>query len=216
MMDGISVAGRATGMTRRACVAALGRIAGLWGLNVAACGLPARQPVQSPAAAGSPATISLYSRTSEQEAFTKRVAQFQEQFPKITVEYSALPGDYPSVIRTQAAAGTLADVLYLQNLVFEGLASTGALQPIDALVKRDKVNLAQWYETGIKGFTLEGKLYGLPARGQIQHCYVYYNRDAFQRAGLKEPDERWTLDDLAAAADRLTNRNDERFGYELQ
>src|SRR5205809_857903 len=118
MVDGASAAPRATGTTRRACAAALSRIASLWGLTLAACGLPARQSTLSPAASGSPATISLYSRTNEQEAFTTRVAQFHEQFPKITVEYSALPGDYPSVIRTHAAAGTLADVLYLQNLVF--------------------------------------------------------------------------------------------------
>jgi multiple sugar transport system substrate-binding protein len=189
--------------------------ASLPGIVLAACARAAA-PAGAPSASDTPATISLYSRTSEQEAFTKRVAQFQDQFPKIKVDYSPLPGDYPSVIRTQAAAGTLADVLYLQNLVFEGLASTGGVQPIDALVKRDKVNLAQWFESGIKGFTMDGKLYGLPARGQIQHCYLYFNRDAFQRAGIADPNEKWALDDLAAAADRLTNRGEERFGYVLQ
>jgi multiple sugar transport system substrate-binding protein len=161
-------------------------------------------------------TVTFFSRTAEQEAFVTRVAQFQEQNPKIKLDYSALPGDYPQVIRTHAAAGTLADVLYLQNLVFEGLAAAGDLQPVDALVKRDKVNLGQWYETGIKGFTLDGKLFGLPARGQIQHCYLYYNQDAFRRAGIREPDDRWTLDDLVSAAERLTVRGEERYGYGTQ
>jgi ABC-type glycerol-3-phosphate transport system substrate-binding protein len=171
------------------------------------------QPGERDSASAAPVTVSFYSRTSEQEAFTRRVAEFEAQHPQIKIEYSALPGEYPAVIRTHAAAGTLADVLYLQNLVFEGLAVAGDLQAVDALVKRDKVDLGQWYETGIKGFTLEGKLYGLPARGQIQDCYLYYNRDAFQRAGVREPDDKWTLDDLVAAADKLTSRAEERYGY---
>ena len=97
-------------------------------------------------------------------------------------------------------------MLYLQNLVFEGLAVAGDLQPIDALIKRDKVDLKQWWEAGVKAFAFEGKQLGLPARGQIQHCWLYFNRDAFQRAGLREPAETWSLDDLVAAADRLTVR----------
>jgi len=55
-------------MTRRTCAAALGGMAGLWGLNLAACALPAGQSAPPGTAAGSPVTISVYSRTSEQEA----------------------------------------------------------------------------------------------------------------------------------------------------
>jgi ABC-type glycerol-3-phosphate transport system substrate-binding protein len=181
---------------------------------LAACGAPGQSSGGEGAAqSAAPVTVTFFSRTAEQEAFDKRVEQFHTQYPKIKLDYAALTGDYPQVIRTHAAAGTLADVLYLQNLVFEGLAATGGLRPIDDLVKRDKVNLAQWYESGIKGFTIDGKLFGLPARGQIQHCYMYYNKDAFARAGIREPDDRWTLDDLVSAADKLTVRGEERFGY---
>ena len=132
------------------------------------------------------------------------------------MDYTPLPGTYPDVIRTHAAAGTLADVLYLQNLVFEGLAVAAGLKALDDLVKRDKVNLGQWYESAVKGFVLDGKQFGLPARGQIQHCYLYYNKDAFTRAGLREPDDRWTLDDLVTAADRLTSRGEDRLGFGMQ
>lgn len=200
------------GSTRRLVVGRAG-IAGGAAVFLAACA--ARSGGDRAVEVGSvaPARVTVFSRTAEQEAFTVRAAQFQEQHPRITLDYSALPGDYPQVIRTHAAAGTLADVLYLQNLVFEGLAAAGDLQSIDTLVKRDRVNLGQWYESGVAGFRLDGKLFGLPARGQIQHCYLYYNRDAFGRAGVREPDDRWTLDDLAGAAEKLTVRGEERFGY---
>jgi multiple sugar transport system substrate-binding protein len=182
---------------------------------LAACG-PFGQGSAPPAAGGAPVTVTFLSRTAEQEAFTKRVAAFQEAFPRIRLDYQALPGSYPEVIRTNAAAGTLADVLYLQNLVFEGLAVAGNIQPIDRLVQRDKVNLKQWYDDGIAALRLDGKLYGLPARGQIQNCYLFYNRDAFQQAGVPEPADQWTLDDLITAADRLTVRDGSRFGYATQ
>jgi ABC-type glycerol-3-phosphate transport system substrate-binding protein len=157
--------------------------------------------------------VSFFSRTAEQEAFTTRAARFQERYPTIRLEYAALPGDYPQVMRTHAAAGTLADVVYLQNLLFEGLAVGGSLQPVDRLVARDRLDLKQWYDKGVEALRLDGKLYGLPARGQVGYCYLAYNRDAFAQAGVREPTESWTLDDLVAAAERLTVRDGSRYGY---
>jgi ABC-type glycerol-3-phosphate transport system substrate-binding protein len=182
------------------------------GATLGACGMSAAQDAP-PAKSAAPARVSLYSRTAEQEAFSERAAALKQQQPHIDLEYTPLPGDYPLVIRTHAAAGTLADVLYLQNLVFEGLAGAGNLQPIDALLKRDKVDLKQWWEAGVQAFAFDGKQVGLPARGQIQHCWLYFNREAFQRAGLREPSETWTLDDLVSAADKLTVRGTDQYGY---
>ena len=186
-------------------------------LALAACA-PAGQsgPAAGSAAPGASlaaATVTFYSRTAEQEGFTKRAAQFQEKFPKIKLEYSALTGDYPQTIRTHAAAGTLADVVYLQNLVFEGLAVGGSLQPVDKLVARDKLDLKQWYEKGVEALRLDGKLFGLPARGQVGYCYLAFNKDAFGRAGIAEPTDTWTLNDLITAAEKLTVRDGSRFGY---
>lgn len=170
---------------------------------------------EAPAAGASltPATVSLYSRTAEQEGFTKRAAQFQEKYSKVRLEYAALTGDYPQAIRTHAAAGTLADVVYMQNLVFEGLASGGSIQPIDKIVAREKLDLKQWYDKGVEALRLDGKLFGLPARGQVGYCYLAYNKDAFGQAGLREPTDNWTLDDLVSAAEKLTVRDGSRFGY---
>jgi ABC-type glycerol-3-phosphate transport system substrate-binding protein len=172
----------------------------------------------APPQAGSagPVTVTLYSRTSEEEAFTRRVAQFGEQHPQIKLEYSPLPGDYLEVMRTHAAAGTLADAVYLQNLLFEGLAAGGSLQPVDRLVQRDRLDLKQWYEGGVNALKLDGKLFGLPARGQIGYCFLFYNRDLLTQAGVREPTETSTLDDLVAAAERLTVRDGSRFGYNTQ
>jgi multiple sugar transport system substrate-binding protein len=148
------------------------------------------------------------------EAFSARAAAFHDAQPRVTIGVQALTGDYPTVIRTHAAAGTLADLAYLRNLLFEGLALGGQLRSISPLVTRDRVDLSQWYPNGIAAMRVDGALYGLPARGQIQDCYLFYNRTAFQQAGVAEPSDAWTLEELVAAADRLTTRDtDSRFGY---
>ena len=199
--------------TRRAVVSGAATVFGATGL--AACGIGPGGG-EGTKVEGAPATVTFYSRTSEEEAFTKRVAQFEQAHPKTKLQYSALPGDYLEVMRTHAAAGTLADAVYLQNLLFEGLAVGGALQAVDKLVQRDKLDLKQWYDGGINALKLEGKLFGLPARGQIGYCFLFYNKDAFAQVRMREPSDSWTLDDLVAAAEKLTVRDSSRYGYNTQ
>jgi ABC-type glycerol-3-phosphate transport system substrate-binding protein len=198
-------------VARRAAIGRGGALAA--GALLAACESPGRSATESAGSAAAPVGVTLLARTSETEAFTKRAAQLQERYPRIRLEHTELPGDYPTVIRANAAAGTLADAIYLQNRSIFGLAAAGTIQPLDALVRRDKVELKQWFDNGISALRIEGKLYGLPVRGQIQACYLYYNRDAFAAAGVREPNDQWTLDDLVNAADKLTVRDGSRFGY---
>jgi ABC-type glycerol-3-phosphate transport system substrate-binding protein len=158
-------------------------------------------------------SVTLYSRVDEEEAFTKRVADLRQKHPRIQLDYMPLAGNYYDVIRTHAAGGTLADVVYNQSLLFESLAVGGSLQPIDKLVQRDKVNLKQWYDQGIQALKMDGKLFGLPARGQLGRCFLFLNRDAFGRAGVREPTDTWTLDDLVSAAEKLTVRDGSKYGF---
>jgi len=191
-------------------------LAGALGGALAGCAPGGSGGSQTPAKSAGPATVTFYSRTSEEEAFTKRVAQFTEKHPNVKLDYSPLPGDYLEVIRTHAAAGTLADAVYMQNLLFEGLAAGGSIQAIDKLVQRDKLDLKQWYDGGVNALKLDGKLFGLPARGQIGYCFLFYNKDALQQVGVREPTDTSTLEDLVSAAEKLTVRDGSRYGYNTQ
>ncbi len=179
------------------------------------CTFPRAGPADGMPPAAGPVNLTLFIPSNDGgEAFTARSAAFHDAHPQVTIDLQLLAGDYPTVIRTHAAAGTLADLVYLRNLLFEGLALGGHLRLISPLVARDRVNLSQWYPNGIAALRLNGQLYGLPARGQIQDCYLFYNRTAFQQAGVAEPNDAWTLEDLVTAADRLTARDtDGRYGY---
>ena len=54
--------------------------------------------------------------------------------------------------------------------------------------------------------TFEGRIWGLPIRGQIVWNTLFYNPNAIGGAGLPDP-ERWTHDDLTAYLQRLTRKS---------
>src|SRR5438093_3618145 len=103
------------GMTRRALIVRGSPLA--TGALLAGCGLPRRSAPESADSSAAPVGVTLLARVAEMEAFGKRAAQFQDSHPRIHLEHTELPGDYPTVIRTNAAAGTLADAIYLENQV---------------------------------------------------------------------------------------------------
>jgi multiple sugar transport system substrate-binding protein len=162
---------------------------------------------------GQPVKVSLMSRPSEEETFKKRTTAFNEKFPKIALEYQSIPGDYVQVIRTNQAAGTLADAIYFESGTYEASAGGGMLAALEPFVQRDKLDLKQWYTSAIDAMKVEGKMYGLPSRGQLARCFLYYNRDLFTQAGVPELTESSNVDQLAAAADKLTLRDGSRYGY---
>src|SRR5262245_60742136 len=77
----------------------------------AGCALPGGRAPEAAGPHDAPVGVTLLARSAEMEAFTRRAARFQERYPRIRLEPAYLPGNYPEVIRANAAAGTLADAI---------------------------------------------------------------------------------------------------------
>ena len=160
-------------------------------------------------AAKVPATIHLGERAiNEAEAFDTRLPVFKEQFPNITVQRDVITGDMIAALRTMAAANTLPDNihLYTGGNEYHSFAVMGALKQVDALIARDKLDLKGWFPEMIGIMKIDGKMYGLPFKGQVLTGGFFYNKNLFQARGMAEPTENWTLDDLVKAAQQLTIR----------
>lgn len=201
------------GTTRRS---ALVHIVGVGALPtiLAACAAPGSAPSATDAGAGSGADgktveIRVHARGgTEDEAFTKRLRAFTEKNPKIKAVYEGLP-DYYTALQTQIAGGTVGDLIYAHtsNMRYQEFAVKSVAKNIDPFIAKDKFNLKAWPDKAIEALkSMDGKMYGLPTRGQIAWMYLVYNKDLLQREGVPEPTENWTMDDLLRYATQLTKR----------
>lgn len=155
-----------------------------------------------------PVTVVIHARTgSEDEAYGKRLADFtQQNGMNITAQYEGL-GDYFNTLVTRIVAGTAGDSAYLlhTNLAYQQYAAANVLRPADDLIARDKFDLGAWYPPVKPAMTFDGKIWGLPIRGQIVWNTLFYNPNLLSAAGLPDP-ESWTHADLTSNMQTLTKK----------
>lgn len=133
------------------------------------------------------------------------------QYPDIKVKLQ-LSGwtDYWTRLPVLTASGQVADIVSMQSMRMPNFYSI--LEPLDDYVKKSDVKVADFETSIMSGLSHDGKLYALPY--DVGPWMVFYNRDKFAAAGLKEPAKDWTFDDFKAAAKTLTK--DGTYGYGTQ
>jgi len=139
---------------------------------------------------------------------------FQKQNPNVKLDVWHLgsggtsgPGGTTDVVVAQLLTGTAADVIgnvawgpyvsYLMDL------SKDAPQ---AGWKKDEQVYDPWHQE------VNGKLFGLNMNASIGGWA--YNKTMFEQAGLKEPDDTWTFDDVLIAAQKLTDPSKHQYGIQ--
>lgn len=188
-------------------------------LALAACGAPEAggSAAQKPMAA---AKIRIIERLDQEtQALDARLPAFREKFPTITVEREVVPaGELITKLQTMAAADTMPDNAhtYLGSQSFHNFVVTGAFLNIDNLLARDKVDIKQWFPDVIDIMKVDGKLFGLPYKGQVLAAGFFYNINLFEKRGVPLPTNNWTHDDMISAAQKLTERQGQevtQYGY---
>ncbi|MBI3971328.1 MAG: sugar ABC transporter substrate-binding protein [Chloroflexi bacterium] len=112
------------------------------------------------------------------------------------------------------AAGTPPDLVsigYSQD-PFGILLRVGALAPLDPLMKRDKLDAADYYPYALEHFRVKGTQWGLPQ--STNPTLMFHNRDLLTRAGLQPPHASWkapgfTWGDLTTMAQAMTTRGED-------
>ncbi|MCC6673090.1 MAG: extracellular solute-binding protein [Planctomycetes bacterium] len=108
-------------------------------------------------------------------------------------------------LRTLIAAGEPPDVFAISYEALASYAAARVLEPLDAHLARAGFRADEYFPVTLEALRLDGRQYGLPK--DCTPYVLYYDRDAFAAAGLAVPDARWSWDDLARAARRLTERD---------
>ncbi len=130
---------------------------------------------------------------------------FMERHPNIVVKAENTPwGDFRQKYMTQAAGNALPDLLYVHFSWGQDFAKNELVKPLDDYIAKEKdFNQADFSKPSLVSYTRDGKLYGIPYDEGPGN--LYYNKDLFDKAGVKYPDDSWTLDTLKEVAIKLTS-----------
>jgi len=140
-----------------------------------------------------------------EEDIRKIIANFEQQYPNIKVEYVPLvtngnSTDYLKKLDVMMSASEEVDVAAFPNVDFLlERAARGVLAPIDDFYKEEGVNPQDEYYINPK---LNGQTYGIQDLASL--WFVVLNEKHLKEAGLSVPDWGWTWDDFRAMAKQLT------------
>lgn len=172
--------------------------------------------VAAQVAAQDSATISGAVRVSTWESgenlqyWNNAIAAFEAANPGVKITLESVPQDYGTKLLAQFASGSAPDVFQVGDGDVAKYQSQGAV-----------ADLAP-YISGKNGFNIDDLYPAVAAFGQVagstyyltkdySPLVLYYNKDQFEKAGVALPTDKWTWDDLVAAAQKLTvdaNGND--------
>lgn len=190
-------------MTSRNLVRLALASAGALGLSI---GLSAQ------ALAADPVTITYaYWDTTVTPAFEAAVAEFNKTNPDITVELRTVPfSDFFTKLNTQLASGTAPDVFWLQNIQFPLYQQNDMLANLTPYKEQSSVDLSGIPENLKSPYVIDGGLYAIP--WQSLPFGLYYNSALFEAAGVDEPTNDWTWEDVSKAAEALTDKDNGVYG----
>ncbi len=140
--------------------------------------------------------------------FTRRVKAFNEAHQgQITVDLQFLPYDqYWQKIDLAYASNQPYDIYYWDVQAY-GHYKRDLLQRIQPMIELDGqlTDKAHYPVHLYEPWKFDGaNLYGVPEN--LQTSALFFNRDIFEKAGVKPPDDTWTWDDAVTAAKQLTVR----------
>lgn len=143
--------------------------------------------------------LKVYSWHAERaDLYEEIFAEFNELHPNITAEYIAYDDDqYYSMLSTAIQTGDAPDLFATsgtKKVVFNNYVDMGACMPLD-----DLFDFSGWPEGIMSWGQVDGVTYMTPSA--LGDAYgVYYNKDIFDKYGLKEPE---TWDELIEICDTL-------------
>jgi multiple sugar transport system substrate-binding protein len=141
--------------------------------------------------------------------FMERQNQFDELFTerhpniKISAENTTF-ADYLTKYTTQAAGGSLPDIMYTQFSWAQQLIEAELFIALDDYIaNQPDFKLDDFTPQSLVSYQKDDKLWGIPY--DEGPGILYFNKDLFDAAGVAYPDDTWTLDTLKENAIKLTS-----------
>lgn len=148
------------------------------------------------------------SSDAENTRLQKVIDDWNAKNPDIQVTLNLVP-NYDTKLQTALAGGSPPDIFYVDSFKLPDLVAAKAIAPAEGKL----TNPDDFYPTMRAAFTIDGKWY-CPAK-DFSTLALEYNKDLFDAAGVPYPTNDWTWDDLRAAAEKLTNKDNGVYGMVL-
>lgn len=130
---------------------------------------------------------------NKEETMRPLLKLLKEKLPDIEVTYAYTSNAvYGTTVRTKLLSGAGDDILVFDAQDTQQLGSQGLLEDLSELYAEDYASAP--------GFTVDGKMYGLPLNTWYEG--IYYNKDIFEQNGIQLPA---TFDELLAVCEKLQN-----------
>ncbi len=139
------------------------------------------------------------------------VKKFEEMYPYITVEIiptQSGSGPYRDAYIAAAQGGGGPDALIVDIIWSPQLAAAELALNLDEYAKEE---IANFYPGPVETVMYDGSIYGIP--WYTNDLVMFYNKTAFENAGLPIPADGWTWDDFDKAVKTLTK--DDMYGFGL-
>ncbi|MBE0698475.1 MAG: extracellular solute-binding protein [Anaerolineaceae bacterium] len=135
------------------------------------------------------------------------IQNFEDQNPNIIVQLEPVSGrDYYARLLTQLAAKAAPDIMQIGDDAVPSFVLKNAFVPLDTYLKDSNFDASIYLPGLLDPGKINGKQYLLPK--DYSPLAVYYNKNLFDAASVPYPADGWTWDDLLAAAQKLTVKDE--------
>lgn len=129
-------------------------------------------------------TIGMWSGSPDEKTLVdKQIKAFEEKNPNITVKAQVSVGDYNQELQANIAAGTEADIFYVDSADSLAYIEKNAIVPLDDYLDKNQVN--DFNKNLLDAFSKDGKIYGLPK--DYNPLVMFVNTDMMAKAGATVP-----------------------------
>jgi multiple sugar transport system substrate-binding protein len=136
---------------------------------------------------------------TENALVKKYEADFMAKYPKITINQEEIPTNFEDKIKTEMAANSEPDAMYVSTKLMNFAAPAGRLLELGPLMDKWSVSKDDYVSSLMTPWQLNGKQYALPK--DFGDLVLFYNKSMFTAAGLQPPAS-W--DDVKTDAKKLT------------
>lgn len=139
---------------------------------------------------------------------------YKEKNPNVEIELKDLGStDYDTALSTQLAGGDSGiDIITIKDMPgYANMVNAGQLEDLTSFIESSNIDKSA-YSGVIEQITVDGKTYALPFRNDF--WVIYYNKDAFDKAGVDYPTNDMTFKQYDELARKVTSGsgNDKVYG----